>query len=81
MTEEQIFFKIREVLVEYLGLEESAIKRDSSLRDDLGASSIELAELAIELEKEMDATIEFEELGDTATVDDLVRLILPKVDS
>ena len=80
MTEDQVFDKVREVLVEHLDLEESHITPESSLRDDLGASSLELAELVLEFEKQTNTVIELEDLADVNTVVDVVGLIMSKLD-
>ena len=79
MTENQIFTRLKEVFIDHLELEDIDITLDSSLRDDLGASSIVLVELIIELEKQTNTIIELEELVDVVTVGDVIKLIQSKI--
>ncbi len=51
------FEKVKEILVEQLGVSEDEISMDSSLLDDLGADSLDLVELIMALEQEFDVEI------------------------
>ena len=78
MTREDILNKVKETLVENLDLEDVEISEDSNLADDLDATSLELVDLAMDLEKALDTRIELEELTDIETVGDVVNLISKK---
>ena len=56
-TRDEIFEKVRESLVEALGVEEDEVERSSSLIGDLGAESIDFLDLVFRLEKEFDVKI------------------------
>lgn len=80
MTEEQIFDELKEVLADQLELDGVEVRRESSLRDDLGASSLEMVELVFELEKLTNTKIELDELAEVKTVDDIIQVIRSKID-
>jgi acyl carrier protein len=51
MTAEQVFEKVKEVLVEALGVDDEEVKPDATLIGDLGAESIDFLDLVFRLEK------------------------------
>jgi len=51
MTREEIYDKVKTVLVNALGVDDDEIKPDSVLRDDLGAESIDYLDIQFQLEK------------------------------
>lgn len=62
--------KVKAIIVEKLGVEESDITRDASFTNDLGADSLDTVELIMEFEKEFDITIPDEDAEKIATVGD-----------
>ncbi|MEA1884969.1 MAG: acyl carrier protein [Thermotogota bacterium] len=75
MNREEVFSKVKETLIENLDLEDVEISENSNLADDLDATSLELVDLAMDLEKALDTRIELEELNGIETVGDVVDLI------
>jgi acyl carrier protein len=51
MTDAEIFEKVKETLVEALGVDEDEIKPEASLMGDLGAESIDFLDIIFRLEK------------------------------
>jgi acyl carrier protein len=51
------FDKVKEVIIDKLGVEEDAIKLEAHFVDDLGADSLDTVELIMELEEEFDVNI------------------------
>lgn len=49
--------RVKKIVVEQLGVEEDAVKNESSFIDDLGADSLDTVELVMALEKNSDAEI------------------------
>lgn len=78
MTREEVFSKVKETLIENLDLEDVEISEESNLSEDLDATSLELVDLAMDLEKALDTRIELEELTGIETVGDVVDLITKK---
>jgi len=70
-----IFEKVREVIVDQLGVEEDDVTMESSLIDDLGADSLDIVELIMALEEEFDLEIPDSEAEKISTVGDIVEYI------
>lgn len=64
--------KVKSIIVEKLGVDESDISRDASFTNDLGADSLDTVELIMEFEKEFDTTIPDEDAEKIATVGDAI---------
>lgn len=62
LTEEQIFSRIQEVLVDALGVDEEDVTPDAKLVDDLGAESIDFLDISFRLEKAFEIKIEASEI-------------------
>lgn len=69
------FEKIKAVIVDQLGIDESAVTMDASFVDDLGADSLDIVELIMGLETEFDIEIPDEEAENITTVSDAVNYI------
>lgn len=72
MTREEIFEKVKDIIVEYLGVDESAVTEDASFRDDLEADSLDLVELIMAFEDEFGGEISDEEAQEITTVGEAV---------
>ncbi|MBX6351347.1 MAG: acyl carrier protein [Clostridia bacterium] len=69
------FNRIKKIIVEQLGVDESQVTPDSSFVDDLGADSLDIVELVMALEEEFGMEIPDEDAEKIATVGDAVRYI------
>lgn len=70
--------KVRSIIVEKLGVDESDITSDASFTNDLGADSLDTVELIMEFEKEFDLTIPDEDAEKIATVGEAVSYLQEK---
>ena len=70
--------KVKKILVEQLDVEESAIAPESSIIDDLGADSLDIVDMVMNLEEEFDIEIPDEEIESMKTVSDIVKFIEAK---
>ncbi|MBQ9267028.1 MAG: acyl carrier protein [Clostridia bacterium] len=70
-----ILEKVKEVIVDQLGVDEEIIKTDTSFIDDLGADSLDIVELILALEEEFDIQIPDNEAEKISTVGDVVEYI------
>ena len=70
-----MFEKVRDIICDQLELEEDVVTMDAVLLEDLGADSIDLADLVMTLEDEFDMEISDEELENIRTVADIVKFI------
>lgn len=60
--------RVKKIVVEQLGVEESQVTADASFVDDLGADSLDTVELVMALEEEFDCEIPDEEAEKIATL-------------
>ncbi|GIN70505.1 acyl carrier protein [Bacillus sp. J14TS2] len=67
--------RVTKIIVDRLGVEESKVTLEASFKDDLGADSLDVVELVMELEDEFDMEISDDDAEKIATVGDTVNYI------
>ena len=67
--------QIREIICEFVNVDPETITPDTNIRTDLGLNSLELVNLAVEIEEAFNVEIPDREAADLATVADAVRII------
>lgn len=75
MTQEEIFEKVKGIIVEQLGVTEAAVTAEASFIDDLGADSLDIVELVMALEEEFDMEIPDTDAEKVVSVGDVVDYI------
>lgn len=70
--------KITELLVEQLGVDAADVKGDASFKEDLGADSLDLFEMVMNLEEEYGIEVPAEELENIVTVNDMIQYMESK---
>lgn len=75
----EVFDKIREILVEQLGVKPEEVKLEVSFQDDLGADSLDVVELVMALEEEFDIQIPDEDAEKISTVANAVDYIKAQI--
>jgi acyl carrier protein len=73
------FEKVKKIVSEQLGVEESQVTPEASFANDLGADSLDTVELVMALEEEFDIEIPDEAAENIATVQSAVDYINSKV--
>ena len=71
--------KIKSIIIDKLGVDESEVTADANFTNDLGADSLDTVELIMEFEKEFDLSIPDEDAENIATVGDAVTYIEGKL--
>lgn len=71
--------RVTKVIVDRLGVDEVEVKPEASFSDDLGADSLDVVELVMELEDEFDMEISDDDAEKIATVGDAISYIEAKV--
>lgn len=71
--------RVTKIIVDRLGVEESQVTLEASFKDDLGADSLDVVELVMELEDEFDMEISDDEAENISTVGDAVNYINSKL--
>lgn len=79
MSTEEVFEKIKEIIIEQLGVAETSVTMEASFIDDLGADSLDIVELVMALEEEFDIEIPDADAEKVATVGDVVEYIKENV--
>ena len=79
MSSEEIFDKVKEIIIEQLGVPESTITTEASFIDHLGADSLDIVELIMALEEEFDLEIPDSDAEKVVTVGDVVEYIKDNV--
>jgi len=79
MAEANIEAKVKQIIVEQLGVNPEEVTRDASFIDDLGADSLDTVELVMAFEEEFDAEIPDEEAEKLKTVGDAIDYIEKKL--
>ena len=64
--------KLTEIIVDQLGVEESAVTPEANFKDDLEADSLDLFELIMAIEEETGVEIPSEDLESILTVQDVI---------
>ena len=67
--------KVKAIIVDKLGGDESEVTNEASFTNDLGADSLDTVELIMELEKEFDIQIPDDEAEGIATVGDAISFV------
>ena len=71
----EIFDRVRDILVEQLGVKPEDVTMEASFQDDLGADSLDVVELVMAFEEEFDLSIPDEDEANISTVADAVEYI------
>lgn len=71
----EIASRVKAIIVDKLGVEESEVTETASFTNDLGADSLDTVELIMEFEKEFDISIPDDQTEKIGTVQDAVAYI------
>ncbi len=75
MAVQELEQKVKEIIVEQLGVKSSDVAEDASFVDDLGADSLDTVELVMKFEEDFDIEIPDEDAEKIQTVQDAVSYI------
>jgi len=79
MDMKQLEEKVKDIIVEELGIERDKLKPEASFMEDLGADSLDTVELVMAFEKEFDIDIPDEEAEKLRTVGDAMKYLHDKM--
>jgi acyl carrier protein len=71
----EIEAKVKEIIVDKLGVDEADVTPEASFTNDLGADSLDTVELIMEFEKAFEITIPDDKAEKIATVGDAIAFI------
>lgn len=81
MESGEILEKLKPILTEGLGINESKIVPDAKLVEDLGADSLDVVDLIAAAQDEFDIEIKDEDIEEIKTIDDIISCISRLVES
>ncbi len=79
MTENEVFAKVKDLVVEKLGVDPAKVTMEASFRKDLGADSLDTYELVYAIEEETGITISDDMANEFETVGDAVRFLVKEL--
>ena len=71
--------KVKEIIIDKLGVEDSQITPEASFTNDLGADSLDIVELVMGFESEFDISIPDEDAEKIGTVGDAISFLKEKI--
>ena len=71
----EIDAKVKAIIVDKLGVEESQVTNDANFQTDLGADSLDTVEMIMEFEKDFGISIPDEDAQKIATVGDAIAYV------
>ncbi|GMO29735.1 MAG: acyl carrier protein [Termitinemataceae bacterium] len=77
MTNEEVFVKLKEILVENFEIDECQIKPESLLFQDLGLDSIDAVDMIVKMKSYLNGKVSPEDFKKAKTVQDVVDVLTP----
>ena len=81
MTNEEIVKQVKAIIVDKLGVEESEVTETASFTNDLGADSLDVAQIIMGIEEEFDVTVDQDVASNVTTVGQALELIKNAIDA
>jgi len=78
MNKDDIFARLKELIIELLEIDEAEVKMEASFMDDFGADSLDIIELLTAVEETFKIEIPDEDAGKLQTVQNAVEYIAAK---
>ena len=70
-----VYDRVKKIVIDRLGVDEAEVTAEASFKYDLGADSLDVVELVMELEDEFDLEISDEDAEKVTTVGEVVKYI------
>ena len=70
-----VFDKVKEIIVEQLGVDEDTVTEEANIQEDLEADSLDVVDLVMSIEEEFDVEIPDEAVENIKTVGDIVKYV------
>lgn len=74
-----VFEKLRDLIVKQMGVDRDSITLDSDIFDDIGADSLDIVEMLMDVESQWNIVVDDSEILGFRTVGDVVKLVEQKI--
>ena len=81
MTRDEVFEKVKEIIVDKLSVDADKVTMDARFQEDLETDSLDLVELVMTMEEDFGIKISDEEAAEIKTVGDAVDFVMTRVDA
>jgi acyl carrier protein len=81
MTREEVFGKVKEILVETLSVDADKVTMEARFQEDLETDSLDLVELVMTMEEDFGIKISDEEAAEIMTVGDAVDFVMKRAEA
>ena len=81
MTREEVFEKVKEILVETLSVDADKVTLEARFQEDLETDSLDLVELVMTMEEDFGIKISDEEAAGIKTVGDAVDFVMKRAEA
>ena len=81
MTREEVFEKVKEILVETLSVDEDKVTMEARFQEDLETDSLDLVELVMTMEEDFGIKISDEQAAEIKTVGDAVDFVMKRAEA
>lgn len=75
MNDNDIFKRVCSIIANVLGVDEDEITQETTFDDDLGADSLDIAQIVMDIEDEFDIHVDENEITKITTVGEAVEMI------
>ena len=79
MSDEQIRTRVIEIVCEHLAVNKETVTRNTAFIEDIGADSLDIVELIMELEEAFEINIADEETENLKAIGDVIEFILRRL--
>ncbi len=81
MTREEVFEKVKEILVDTLSVDADKVTLEARFQEDLETDSLDLVELVMTMEEKFGIKISDEEAAEIKTVGDAVDFVIKRAEA